>query len=203
MRRNVPLRDRVAVAILDAAAAELAQRGQSVSMAEVATAAGVGRTTLYRYFPNRESLLETLAEEACAELIGKLADAGLDGVPVAEALARVSRIAVGQAAKYQALMRVCCKPDVPDETARQLMAPLVALFARGSAEGVWRGDLGSDALLDLYMALLEGALGHALHSKLGVEPAAAAITSLFLQGARAQHRPGPRPEATSSLAEGF
>ncbi|MYR46398.1 TetR family transcriptional regulator [Streptomyces sp. SID5910] len=178
------VRDRVAVAILDAAAALLAQRGESVSMAEVAAAAGVGRTTLYRYFPSREALLDTLSQEACAELSDRLADAGLDGVAVPEGVARVSRIAMGQAAKYQALMRVHGKPDVPDETARQLTAPLTALFARGSADGTWRTDLGPDTLLDLYRALLEGALGQSLHAKLGVEPAAAAITSLFIHGAQ-------------------
>lgn len=152
-------------------------------MAEVAAAAGVGRTTLYRYFPSREALLDTLSQDACAELIDKLANAGLDDVEVPEGMARVTRIAMSQAAKYQALIRLHGKPDVPDETARQLMAPLIALFARGAADGTWRRDLSTDTLLDLYMALLEGALGQALHAKLGVEPAAASITSVFIHGA--------------------
>lgn len=160
-------------------------------MAEVAAAAGVGRTTLYRYFPSRDALLDTLSQEACAELIDKLADAGLDAVAVPEGVARVSRIAMSQAAKYQALLRVHGKPHVPDETGGQLTAPLIALFARGSADGTWRTDLGPDTLLDLYTALLQGALGQALHSKLGVEPAAAAITSVFIHGART-HRCAPK-----------
>ncbi|MFF9126590.1 TetR/AcrR family transcriptional regulator [Streptomyces sp. NPDC014889] len=198
MTRNTRLRDRVAAAILDAAAAVLAQRGESASMTEVAAAAGVGRTTLYRYFPSREALLDTLAEEAFDELIGELVDADLDSVPVSEGVARVSRIALGQAAKYQALMCVQGKPDVSDETVRQLMAPLTSLFARGAADGTWRTDLSAGTLLGVYTALLEGALNQALHCKLGVEPAAAAITSVFIHGAKAR-RPVFNADATSSF----
>ncbi|MEV5605008.1 helix-turn-helix domain-containing protein [Streptomyces sp. NPDC052299] len=202
MTRNVHLRDRVAVAILDAAAMLLARRGENVSMADVAAAAGVGRTTLYRHFPSRETLLDALSQEACAELIGKLADAGLDRVAVPEGVARVSRIAMGQAAKYQALMRIHGKPAVPDETARRLMAPLTALFVRGSADGTWRTDLGPETLLDLYSALLQGALGQALHAKLGVEPAAAAVTSVFMHGAGTR-RPANEDLVNSPSPAGF
>ncbi len=53
------MRDHVAEAILDAAAAVFAERGEAASMADVAEAAGVGRATLYRYFPSRDVLLDS------------------------------------------------------------------------------------------------------------------------------------------------
>lgn len=42
--------------ILDAAMGVLAERGGDVSLNEIAEAAGLTRSALYRYFPNRESL---------------------------------------------------------------------------------------------------------------------------------------------------
>ncbi|MEU6496901.1 TetR/AcrR family transcriptional regulator [Streptomyces sp. NPDC046984] len=199
MTRNATLRDHVAAAILDAAAVVLAQRGESVSMSEVAAAAGVGRTTLYRYFPSRETLLDALARRAFAELIGELADSGVDSVPVPEGVARVSRIAFGQAAKYQALMCVPGKPEISDEAVRQIMSPLTSLFSRGAADGTWRTDLSTGTLLAIYTALLEGALSQGLHTKLGAEPAAAAITSVFIRGTEVR-RPADSGAATAPSA---
>jgi serine phosphatase RsbU (regulator of sigma subunit) len=50
--------------ILDAAGALVADR--RVSMVEIAAAAGVGRSTLYRHFPTRQALEEALDERAAA-----------------------------------------------------------------------------------------------------------------------------------------
>ncbi|MGH3259142.1 MAG: helix-turn-helix domain-containing protein, partial [Streptosporangiaceae bacterium] len=58
MSTSAALRDRAARVILDAAAALLAERGESVSMADIAEAAGVGRATVYRYFPTKDALLD-------------------------------------------------------------------------------------------------------------------------------------------------
>ena len=49
------LQQRVAAALLEAAARTLAQGGDKVSMHDVAAEAGVARATLYRYFPSREA----------------------------------------------------------------------------------------------------------------------------------------------------
>lgn len=52
--------------ILDAAIRVLAAQ-PSATLQEVAVEAGVGRATLYRYFPNREALIIALAETSLAE----------------------------------------------------------------------------------------------------------------------------------------
>ena len=55
------LQQRVATAILDGAARMFAVEGEQTNMNDVAAAAGVARATVYRYFPNRQALLDELA----------------------------------------------------------------------------------------------------------------------------------------------
>lgn len=53
-------------AILDAAA-EVFSQNPGASLQEIADRAGVGRATLYRYFPTREALMRELALEALSQ----------------------------------------------------------------------------------------------------------------------------------------
>jgi AcrR family transcriptional regulator len=69
-RRN---RDR----LLDAARDAFRRGGETVQLADVARAAGVGVSSVHRHFPTREALLETLAREHFAELIA-IAEAALE-----------------------------------------------------------------------------------------------------------------------------
>src|SRR4051812_22658004 len=62
------LQQRVTAAILDGAAQLFATGAEPASMNEVAEAAGVARATVYRYFPNREALLEALAQAALRDV---------------------------------------------------------------------------------------------------------------------------------------
>ena len=77
--RRQALRERVAEEILVAAARELAATGGQASMNDVATAAGIARGTLYRYFPTRRALLERLSavgiEDAAARMKAARVDA--------------------------------------------------------------------------------------------------------------------------------
>src|SRR5271166_3850832 len=104
MARSTAIHDRVAEVILDAAADLLAEGGEPPSMSEVAAAAGVSRATLYRYFPTREQLLQTLTAAAIKATAARLAEADLDAVPVAEGIARVARVVAAAGSKYAALV---------------------------------------------------------------------------------------------------
>jgi AcrR family transcriptional regulator len=117
-------RDRTGAAILDAAAHLLAERGEA-PLAEVALAAGVGRTTLYRYFPAREKLLEALAEAALAEAAERLEAAGLEDCPVDEALARIFRALLAVGDRYIVLVREQVPLD-RDALERTLGGPILA-----------------------------------------------------------------------------
>jgi AcrR family transcriptional regulator len=80
-------------ALLDAAAALVAQGGPSaVNMSAVAERAGIGRATLYKYFPDLEALLLALHERHVSSHLAQLT-ASVDGVDdPAEQLAQVLHV---------------------------------------------------------------------------------------------------------------
>src|SRR3954453_20344338 len=96
-RRQTALHARVSAAILEAAAAVLAERGEQASMADVAAAAGMARATVYRYFPNRDALFEALRRLAGDDPRERLEAGRLDEIPVQDAFERAVRalVAVG------------------------------------------------------------------------------------------------------------
>jgi TetR/AcrR family transcriptional regulator, mexCD-oprJ operon repressor len=181
------LRDRIAAGILDTAAAVLAGRGESASMAEIADASGVSRATLYRYFPSRDALLRGLAEAASAELRERIADAELDVIPVPEAIARLARGFVLAGSKYVALTHSGHKPPDSGQTQQDLAEPVFRLFTRGIADGTLRSDLPPEVLVQLFSGLLEAAIRASGPGGIGAEKASAAVISVFLDGSR------PRP----------
>jgi AcrR family transcriptional regulator len=180
-----PRHDRTAAAILDAAAHVLAADGAAANMADVASAAGVGRATLYRYFETREALLEALAADAVAEAGARLADAGLDGVTVELAIERIVRAMVAVGDRYAVIVREEILPDRA-EAERVLGEPIRAVFARGVKTGVLRPDVPLEVLLELFGGLLASTIKLVGERRIGLEDAAAAVTDVFLQGARAK-----------------
>jgi AcrR family transcriptional regulator len=182
---GVPRHDRTAAAILDAAAQALSEHGSNANMADVAGAAGVSRATLYRYYPDREALLDALASHALAEAAARLADAGLERAPVEEAIERIMRALTAVGDRYAVLVREQVKAD-PGEIERLVAAPMRAVFARGLASGLIRQDLPAEVLLELFGGALVAALKLIERGQLGLEEASAAAASVFLDGARAR-----------------
>lgn len=182
MTRSAKLQERIAGGILDAAAAVLGERGDAASMEEVAEAAGVGRATLYRYFPSREALLRALEAAAVEQLCVKIAEAELDTVPVAEGIARLNRGFLDAGDKYVALLRAGRKTTDARVIEHRIAAPVRALIHRGVQDGTLRADIPPEMLLGMFTALLESALQMTAQARLGIEAASAAITTAFLTG---------------------
>jgi TetR/AcrR family transcriptional regulator, mexCD-oprJ operon repressor len=180
------LQQRVAAAILDGAARTFALQGENANMNDVAAASGVARATVYRYFPNRQALLDELASAALSDADALLAAARIDEVAPEEGLARAVRALVEVGDSFVLLARERTRSD-PERFDRSLAQPLRRLFERGQQEGDIRADIAGAHLTDSLIGMVVGVLTST--PALGKEDMIATITGLFLDGARAR---GPR-----------
>jgi TetR/AcrR family transcriptional regulator, mexCD-oprJ operon repressor len=185
------LQERVAAAILEAAARVLAGRGEHASMNDVAAAAGVARATLYRYFPSRQALLDELARIAAADAGARLASARIDEVPAEEGVKRAVRALIEVGDPFVVVARERVRPD-PEQLERSVLEPIRRLFERGQAAGEIRDDVPSSWLTDALVGLVVSVLPS--RPVLGREDTIATIAGLFLEGARS------RPSALSRQA---
>ena len=104
------LQQRVAAAILDGAARMFAVEGEQASMNDIAAAAGVARATVYRYFPNRQALLDELAHAAVSDADARLASARIDEVDPEEGVVRAVRALVDVGDSFVLLARARVDP---------------------------------------------------------------------------------------------
>jgi TetR/AcrR family transcriptional repressor of mexCD-oprJ operon len=183
LRPRQALQQRVAAAIVEAAARVLAERGEQASMAEVATAAGVARATVYRYFPSREALLTRVADVAVEDAGVRLASARIGEVTPDEGVTRAVRALADVGEPFIVLARERVRRD-----RRQFDAavgrPLTRLFEGGQAAGAFRSDVSAFWLVETFLALIASVI--AASPDLGREDTVAVIASLFLDGARAR-----------------
>ena len=178
--RRQALQERVAAAIIEAAARTLAHEGERASMHDVAAEAGIARATLYRYFPSRQALVEEVGRLAAADAGARLRSARLEEVPVAEGITRAVRALVEVGDLFVVLARERVRPE-PEAFERSLAAPLRGLIERGQQAGSVRDDVPSTWLTESLVGLVVSVLSAS--PRMGREDTIAITTSLFLEGA--------------------
>ncbi len=154
-------------------------------MNDVAVAAGVARATVYRYFPNRNALLDALARVAVGDATSRLAAARLDEVEVNEAVRRAVRALVEVGDYLLVLARERVRPN-PEQFEQGISRPLCRLFERGRASGALRDDIPTSWLTESLVGLIGSVLPAT--PALGKEDTIAAISSMFLDGTRGRLR---------------
>ena len=147
-------RREVREAILDAAWGLAAEHGPlSVTMSQVAQAAGIGRATLYKYFPDVEAILHAWHERQIARHLDQLAevrDRNTSAGGRLEAVLRAYAAIVRQRARHGAdLGAILHRAPSGDHAARaqQRLNHLIRdLLADGARDGEVRDDVPPEEL---------------------------------------------------------
>ncbi|MCB7136220.1 TetR/AcrR family transcriptional regulator [Cellulosimicrobium marinum] len=134
--RESAARARTRRAILEAATT-LLSTDRAASLADVAQAAHVGRTTLHRYFPERADLVEAIASEAVVRTRAAITAARLDEGDPAAAVRRLAFEYYELGPWYMVLFNELSdgEPEFWAE-AEQAEEPVRDLLRRGQADGV-------------------------------------------------------------------
>lgn len=179
--------DRTRRALLDAAVTVLT-KDSSASLAEVAAVAGVGRTTLHRYFPTREGLIRALVEDALDRVAEAIASAHPHEGPVLDALQRVTDTVVPLG---PSLAFLHAEPDVFN--ARDLirrwydaLEPIAGAIERGQADGSIRSDLPVMWIVDAYTGLILTAWDVADEGRIWLQDAPRLVMATFASGISAK-----------------
>jgi len=173
--------ERNIAAIIDAAVTSFS-RDPDASMADVATAAGVGRVTLYAHFPNRQALIEATLDHVLAQGRAALESADIDRGPAPEALTRAIESAWAVLDRHMSLYAVA-KDDVSVQL-RQRHEPFLermeTLIERGRDEGAFRTDLPTSWLVTTYYTLVHGAGREVVEGRLEAPDAPRLLTATIL-----------------------
>jgi AcrR family transcriptional regulator len=142
--------------ILATARDAFAEGGSAISMAEIARRSGVGMATLYRNFPDRQSLLEALYLGNVTELARSVAD--LAGLTPWDALTVwLNRFACFFSAKQAIAAELldCGGGTTPvfSESRRALYAAARPLLDRAQQSGDVRADTTLEQVMDMIVGI--------------------------------------------------
>ncbi|MFD2419098.1 TetR/AcrR family transcriptional regulator [Amycolatopsis pigmentata] len=146
-------------AIIEAAAQVLAEQGSTVDVREIARRSGVGMGTLYRHFPKKEDLVQTVLRDDFTKWAASARQAAIDAEDPWAALTEFYQQALTGYGRHRAIMEnfalTWAVPDI--EGLGQLRLVIDELCARAGAAGLLRPGVTTDDLL-----LLLVSLGHAV-----------------------------------------
>ena len=182
-------RNEVREAILETTAGLVSQNGlRSVTMSQIAEETGIGRATLYKYFPDVEAILVAWHERHVSAHLEYLADirdratSSMDGLQrVLEAYALIQH--ERHATEVKALLH---RDEHVADAQRRLTELLRGLLVAGVDNGSVRDDVGPDELAMYCLHALAAASG--LSSKAAVRR----LVAVTLDGLRSPAAaPGP------------
>jgi AcrR family transcriptional regulator len=187
--RRSGARGRTRRAILGAAASVLA-RDRGATLADIADAADVGRTTLHRYFPDRQELIDAVVEDSLEALEEAVEDAELDQGTASEAMHRLVAAVVEAGDR---LLFLFGDPRVladRGETASS-SEPLIRLIERGQAEGAFDPALSAGWIEHVLWALVYTGAEVAHQGKLPRPGITQTVIRTLEHGIHARQPPGP------------
>jgi AcrR family transcriptional regulator len=163
----------------------------AVGMAEIASASGVGRPTLYRHFATREELIGAIARRAAAETEQAIAISRLEEDTAADALRRLVVAMLEVRDRYPFLITqgsLLPPPGWDEEQERRISAPLIGLFERGQRIGEFSCSLSPAWMVTVFGAVVLSAI-HGVNDGLLDEDQAADVVAATLLGGLTASRP--------------
>lgn len=158
--------------LLDAAWRVIDEAGTAeVPLGEIALSAGVGRTTFYDYFDDRDDVIASLVEEKLPDVIAELIDSVPDELETTKRLARLASATVEFVATDRVFGVILHRevgrmgPEAQErirESHSQLATELSSMYRKGVSEGAFRpmpaylaGRLIQDTIMSAARALIE------------------------------------------------
>jgi len=173
-------------AVVDAAAALVAEHGlTSVTMSKVAEWTGIGRATLYKYFPDVEAILIAWHQRQIADHVAQLTQARDAAGPGGQLEAVLEAYALRQRQHHGTeLAALLHQGEHVTRAQHQLHAFITDLVAQGASAGEIRDDVAPDELASYCLHALTAA------GSLTSEAAVRRLVAVTLAGLRpAQARP--------------
>lgn len=171
-------------AILRSVAGVITDDGLTLSMGELAEKAGVGRATLYRYFPNRKQLLESIRDLALEEISEVITQTLTSNLKTEDALARISRAILNRAELGVLFIREKIVIDKP-LLERLLLSPVDQIFIEAQGDGAITSSLKPRIITTYFLGLLRTGSLLVVQNDSSPEEAAADIINLIFHGFRA------------------
>lgn len=164
--------------IVDAARRLFARRGvDDVTMAEVASEAGVARATVFNHFGSKHALVEGITEEVVAHYQAMLRNALADTTTPTPLLVRALFDQMGAGIEddrrfYRGVFRETTRirlgldeGGVGQRAGEEALALLVQLFARGQERGELGTAYGAEDLASAFDSLVNGTITHWLYGE--------------------------------------
>lgn len=153
-------------------------------MQEIAGAAGVGRTTLHRYFPSRDALVRAIAMDAVEECEAAIEESRIEEGPVVEAIERLFGALVPIGERYHFLILESQLDDDPEflVVEERIDAPIVKLIERGRRDGTFRANVPAAWILNAMGALLFAAWEGVRDGDLAPRETPRLVTTTLLSG---------------------
>jgi AcrR family transcriptional regulator len=172
-------------AIIDAAIVLLAAEPDA-SMERVATAAGVGRATVYRHFASRDHLVRAILDRALQDARDAVmgSDPGQGTAP--EALGRAVEAVLKVADRYRLVRAIAPHDAELRQRAEEVGAPLIAIVQRGQREGAFRKDLTARWSAAALGALLQAVTVQLIDGEVRDRDAARLVLTTLVDGIAAR-----------------
>ncbi len=171
-------------ATLDAAAALVAERGlASVTMSEIAQRTGIGRATLYKYFPDVEAVLAAWHDRQISEHLAHLSQVRDRAGTAADRLEAVLRawaniVHESRSQRDNPLAALLHRDEKVERAQHHLRDFVRGLLAEGAGTGKLRNDVAPDELAAFCLHALTAA------GSLPSEDAVSRLVAVTLTGLR-------------------